>query len=78
MKLIPQPYQQQQGAGGIVIVNDAIRMAAGASAVQASLPVEVAAKLAAILAKPPGACHDAENNFVALVLNLARIWPQLT
>lgn len=77
MKMIPQSYQQQQGAGGIVIVDDGIRAAASSAAVQANLPTEVAAKLASILAKTTGSCSDAEGNFVALALILARTWPQL-
>ena len=77
MRMIEQPYQQQQGAGGIVIIDDTIHTAAANPAVGAGLPAEVATKLATIVAKPKSALVECEYGFMALSLQLARVWSTL-
>lgn len=77
MKMIPQPYQQQQGAGGIIIVHGITRTAVSAPGFQANLPPDCAAKLKSILAKPDSSVTDAERTFVAQMVPLAHVWPQL-
>lgn len=77
MKMIEQPYQQQQGGSGIIIVDDAIHTAASSPAVSASLPAPISAKVAAIVAKPKSALVDCEYEFLAVSLQLARVWAQL-
>lgn len=77
MRMIPQPYQQQQGGSGIIIIDDAIHTAASNPAVASALPPEVGSKLSAVCAKPKSALVECEYGFMVAALQLARVWSQL-
>ena len=77
MRMIPQPYQQQQGGSGIIIIDDAIHTAASNPAVASALPPEVGSKLSAVCAKPKSALVECEYGFMVAALQLARVWTQL-
>ena len=77
MKMIEQPCQQQQGGSGIIIVDDVIHAAASSPSVASALPAPLGAKVAAIVAKPKSTLVDCEWQFLAVSLQLARVWTQL-
>jgi len=74
---MPQPCQQQQGAGGVIIKQNAlIATAATDPAITCSLPNDCAAKVVQIGGKPSAHWSDAEGEFMAAMILIARLWPK--